>query len=550
MDSDFAARKQLLRAQAEARLAETTRPIENLSVEEIKALIHDYQVHQIELELQNDELLHAQAALEENRARYFELYDLAPVGYVTLSESGLILEANLAASVLLGMDRSALLRKPISRFIHKEDQDIYYLHRKKLFKTGESQEYDMRLVGSDGMSFWAHLAASAARDPDGSPVCRVIVNDISDRKRANDRVIRAKDEQIENVFYESPIGIAVYTEKGMMSLVNRAFLEIYDIQDERPIRALSLFDDPFLSKNAVQSLRAGIAVREEVTFDCTCVKAIKAYGTTKTGTLSLDVQIIPFGSDPAVANGEAVTGYMAQVQDISDYKQALEGQRVLSRQLILAHEDERRMISRELHDGVGQDLVTVKIGLDELGQCFPDDCPEILEKVAAFSRDVGKALGDIRDMAYEQHPLGLEHFGFAQTIVQHVNEFSEKTGIDVDLSLAGLDDLVLGGDTDINLYRLIQEALRNIQKHAQAQRVVIKVLKSFSGIILRINDDGLGFDPVQQVASATDKKRMGLRSMRERATLLGGTMRIQSRLGQGTKILVELPSDDAVLHSK
>ena len=539
MDTDEA-RKQLLRKKAEARLTKISRSVEKLSVKDIKALIHEFEVHQIELELQNEELRHAQAALEQSRARYFELYDLAPVGYITLSEPGLILEVNLVASALLGMDRRALLMQPISRFIHKEDQDIYYLHRKKLFGTGEPQESELRLVRSDGRYFWAHLAATAARDT-GTLVCRVVVNDITDRKQANEEEIRAKEEQFENVFHASPIGIAVYNDLGMMSSMNKAFQSIYGIRDESPIKGVSLFNDPFLSGNARRTLLAGSAVKEEVSFDCQHPAAREAYGTTKTETLHLDVRITPFGSGP----GHVVSGYMAQVQDISARKQAEEGQRELSRQLILGHEDERRMISRELHDGVGQDLVTVKIGLDELGRSYSDACPGIPEKIAALSRLTGKAIADIRDMAYEQHPLGLEQFGFAQTIVQHVNEFSEKTGIIVDLSLAGLDDLALGGETDINLFRLIQEGLRNIQKHAQAKRVAVKVVKSFSGIILRIEDDGLGFDPVLRMASAIGEKRMGMRSMLERATLLGGTMRIRSRLGQGTRILVELPSDDA-----
>ncbi|SMP62976.1 PAS domain S-box-containing protein [Desulfonatronum zhilinae] len=542
MDPDFGAKKQLLRKQAEARLAKTPWPIENLSVKEIKALIHEYQVHQIELELQNEELRHAQAALEQSRARYFELYDLAPVGYVTLSEPGLILEANLAASVLLATERSALLMQPISRFIYKKDQDIYYLFRKKLFGTGELQKCELRLVGSDGSHIWADLTATAARDLDGTPVCRVVIKDISDRKRANEMLVQAKEEQFDSVFYASPIGIAVYNELGIMRSMNKAFQKIYGIHDESPIKGIALFDDPFLSRKARRRLLKGGKVSEVVSFDCQNPAAREAYGTTKTGTLYLDVQITPLGSKPR----RAVIGYMAQVQDISARKQAEEAQRELSRQLILGHEDERRMVSRELHDGVGQDLVTVKIGLDELGQSYPDLCPEILDRIAGFSSQIGKAISGIRDMAYEQHPLGLEQFGFAQTIKQHVSEFREKTGIDVDLSLAGLEDLALGGDMDINLYRLIQEGLRNIQRHAHAHRVTVKVVKSFSGIILRIEDDGLGFDPVQRLASAILEKRMGMRSMLERATLLGGTMRIQSRIGQGTRILVELPSDNSV----
>ncbi len=102
-------------------------------------------MHQIELEMQNEELRRPQAELDAARARYFDLYDLAPVGYCTLSEKGLILEANLTAATLLGVARGALVKQPISRFILKEDQDIYYLHRKQLFETGEPQTCELRI---------------------------------------------------------------------------------------------------------------------------------------------------------------------------------------------------------------------------------------------------------------------------------------------------------------------------------------------------------------------------------------------------------------------
>ena len=92
-------------------------------------------MHQIELEMQNEELRRAQVELDAARARYFDLYDLAPVGYCTVSEEGLILEANLTAATLLGVARGALVKQPLTRFILTEDQDIYYLHRKQLFET-------------------------------------------------------------------------------------------------------------------------------------------------------------------------------------------------------------------------------------------------------------------------------------------------------------------------------------------------------------------------------------------------------------------------------
>ena len=152
--------------------------------EAIQQMFHELRVHQIELEMQNEELRRAQEELEVAHARYFDLYDLAPVGYCTVSEKGLILEANLTAATLLGVSRGELVKQPLTRFILEEDQDTYYLHRKKLFETGEPQTCELRLVKPDGADCWARLEATAARDADGEPACRVVLSDITRIKQA------------------------------------------------------------------------------------------------------------------------------------------------------------------------------------------------------------------------------------------------------------------------------------------------------------------------------------------------------------------------------
>jgi PAS domain-containing protein len=148
-DDTVALRK---RAEKQARdgAIESPKDLDALSPKQLRQMLHELRVHQIELAMQNDELRRTQTELEASRARYFDLYDLAPVGYCTLSQKGLILEGNLAAAALLGVARSALARTPLSRFIIKEDQDVYYLNRRKLFETGESQSCDLRVKGKDG----------------------------------------------------------------------------------------------------------------------------------------------------------------------------------------------------------------------------------------------------------------------------------------------------------------------------------------------------------------------------------------------------------------
>jgi PAS domain S-box-containing protein len=177
-----------LRRQAETRArenaAQSPENLTALSPEEIGQTLHQLHVHQIELEMQNEELRRTQLELDAARARYFDLYDLAPVGYWTVSDKGLILEANLTAATLLGVARGALVQQPITRLIFKEDQDIYYRHRKQIFETGAPQACELRLVKNDGTPFWARLEATVAQNADGAPVCRVVLSDISERKQA------------------------------------------------------------------------------------------------------------------------------------------------------------------------------------------------------------------------------------------------------------------------------------------------------------------------------------------------------------------------------
>jgi PAS domain S-box-containing protein len=157
-----------------------------LSPEEAGQLLHELQVHQIELEMQNEEMRQAQAELEASRARYFDLYDLAPVGYFTLSEQGLILEANLTAVKLLGEERSQFVGQPLTRFILPEDQDVYYRRRKQLLKTGAPQVCELRMLCAGAAPFWARIDATAAQDEDGSPTCRAVMSDVTERKRAEE----------------------------------------------------------------------------------------------------------------------------------------------------------------------------------------------------------------------------------------------------------------------------------------------------------------------------------------------------------------------------
>ncbi|MCX6067987.1 MAG: PAS domain S-box protein, partial [Chloroflexi bacterium] len=168
------------RKRAELELLKTNIVLQNT--------VHQLTTHQIALKMQNEELHLSQEQVESTRTRYFDLYDLAPVGYCTVSEKGLILEANLTAASLLGVPKTAIIKRPFSLFIVKEHQNSYYMKRKSLIEAENQQSFDLKMRKNDGTSFWARLETSAALDTNGAPMFKVVISDITEQKRAETQV--------------------------------------------------------------------------------------------------------------------------------------------------------------------------------------------------------------------------------------------------------------------------------------------------------------------------------------------------------------------------
>ncbi len=162
---------------------------------EKQRLRHELQTHQIELEMQNEELRQIQEALQESRDKYADLYDFAPVGYFTMDKNGLLLEVNLTGADLLGVNRSNLLKQPISRFIARDSQDEFYLHRRQVFETGTKQTCELELVQEDGPTFYAQLESIARVDSKGDySQLRMAIVDITERKQVEK--LRKHEEEV------------------------------------------------------------------------------------------------------------------------------------------------------------------------------------------------------------------------------------------------------------------------------------------------------------------------------------------------------------------
>jgi two-component system, NarL family, sensor histidine kinase DevS len=213
--------------------------------------------------------------------------------------------------------------------------------------------------------------------------------------------------------------------------------------------------------------------------------------------------------------------------------QARRVQRDAFRRVVQAQEEERRRLARELHDETGQALASILLGLKTLEEA--SDVTELGERVATLRSRVVETLQDVRRLAVELRPAALDDFGLEPALERLVSGFAEQTGLKVELE-SRLHDDRFPQEVETVLYRIVQEALTNIVKHANADRVSIVVTQRAGSVGAIVEDDGRGFDPEQDTDGG-----IGLIGMRERIALLDGSMTIESARGKGTTLVVEVP---------
>lgn len=202
---------------------------------------------------------------------------------------------------------------------------------------------------------------------------------------------------------------------------------------------------------------------------------------------------------------------------------------------VSAQEEERRRISRELHDETSQSLTSLMLGLRAVESA---DSPAALHQhVQALRERLLKALDAVHQMARRLRPLALDDLGLAAALKRHVQELAEQTGLDIDLDVDGLGENRLASDVETAVYRIVQEALANAIRHARATQLSVVVERQSGMIIAMVEDDGSGFDVIATAKTA----RLGISGMRERAHLVGGTLTVESGAGAGTTVCLRIP---------
>ena len=214
---------------------------------------------------------------------------------------------------------------------------------------------------------------------------------------------------------------------------------------------------------------------------------------------------------------------------------------IVSGKVINAQEEERKRIARELHDQTGQSLTSLMVGLKLLEARCP---PESQQSIADLKQLAATILAGVHNLSLDLRPSSIDDLGLIAALRQYTREYTTKFGIDTDFQAVGLEDKRLPPTTEIALYRIVQEALTNIVKHAAATKVIVLLKVRDTSIVVIIEDNGKGFDVKEKFTSGKSEHKLGLYGMKERASVLGGMLTIESTPGMGTTIFVEVPLEE------
>ncbi|MEP6787180.1 MAG: PAS domain S-box protein [Acidobacteriota bacterium] len=237
---------------------------------------------------------------------------------------------------------------------------------------------------------------------------------------------------------------------------------------------------------------------------------------------------------------ELAASNSALVQEMGE-REVAERQKIdLLRRLVTSQEFERRRIARDLHDTLGQRLTALRLKIASLGEISTGHT-EIAARVGRLQEIAQQLDSEVSFLAWELRPSALDDLGLRDAVGAFVDEWSRHYEISADFHSAGLANERLDRDAETHLYRITQEALNNIVKHAQANHVTVMLERRNDSVILVVEDDGKGFDPVEKAGSADSEKSLGLIGMSERAALVGGEVEIESARGKGTTIYVRVP---------
>ena len=425
--------------------------------------------------------------------------------------------------------------------VHPDDRAYVQARHEKLLEEGGPRDVEFRVVWRDGSVHALVGRATLVRDPSGRSVRLYGTNvDVTERKRVEE-AMRGSQQLLNLVLETLPVGVAVTDRGGNIVLSNAASRRIWggqmiDSGDERWVRSVGYGHDSGERLAPAQwpsarALRNGQITSNELI-------DIDAFdGRRKT---------IQASAAPIHDAEELIAGAVFVMDEVTERVLAEEALQVsadrlqhLSRRLLAVQEEERRHLSRELHDEFGQLLASITMHLQAAKSSAGPAAQSNLDDSIALMQRAG---AQVRSLALELRPMLLETAGLGGTLRWLADQYQQRTGII--MQVAGhVPDVT--GEAAIAGFRVVQEALTNVARHARAAHVWIELSQGEGLIELVVRDDGEGFDVPRALSRAADGGNLGLIGMHERVEILGGRLEINSQPGHGTRIRVRLPLNEA-----
>ncbi len=484
-------------------------------------------------QLPADQMKH-QGALPQRQ--YFELFNRAPVGCCVLDAQGLIVEVNLAAARLLGRPPDTLAGQALSRFILKSDRDRFNLLCQQALMTGSAQDSELRMVSVEGTSFWVRLDASTSAQADASSLLCVVVSDINLRKQNEKQLHLAA-----SVFKHAREGIMITTADGTIVDVNEAFGRI-----------TGYGRDEVIGQNP-RMLSSG---RHEKSFYSALWRDLiekgQWYGEIWNRRKSGEIYAETLSISALYDTHSGSRHYVALFADITRRKQAEELMletnvnleekvldrtkqlRMVSAQLMVSEERERRMLAQDLHDNLGQLLAIIKIKLTSLAPGLPPPSDNTLVEL------VDQADQAVRQITLNLSPPILHTLGMKAAFEWLAEEMERRYQLSVHIDYEG-EPKPLIDEVQAMLFRSARELLINVARHARASEASLSCLCGESKLTLAVSDNGCGFKSSHSFGVSSRQNGFGLSSIHERIVNIGGEMEIDSSPGQGTTVTLTIP---------
>ncbi|BBO86065.1 hypothetical protein DSCO28_66310 [Desulfosarcina ovata subsp. sediminis] len=531
---------------------------------------------------------------EDLYRKYASLFDFAPIGYIVVDREDMIHELNLSAAISLNAPRAKLTGHCFTDFIHQDDLAGFDRKKKKCRKNLETPKFELKMKRTDGTLFDAQLQMQSisSRRTDASQYSIALV-DISEHVQLSSSftllqdclevAIQAKSMQalldafvqvIKSYLKCDAVGIRIRDDFGNIPYqsydgFSQAFLLSERQMNSNPdqclcmdvVKGRSVPDGSFCTTrgsvyfNAAPSVSAASTDKRTTPVKHRC----NASGYESLALVPIRIDTAIRGvihvvdrrpnvfSLRVVENLENVAQRLGLALQRFQLEQKLcesvDTLNALSSHLLSVQEDEQRRIAMELHDGCGQDLNVLKLRLKFIRDRCPADRGDLIGAVDDLMTDTGKIINDIRMIAHNLNPATLEALGLTVAIRQTITEFSAYTAIPVDTDI-DLLDRIRDPKHQICLFRIFQEALLNVYKHARATRIWVTVRSDEKRLRIELRDNGTGFDVSKQSTRTGDPKGMGLSTLALRCRMIAARLSINSRPGKGTRLTITLPLPD------